>query len=254
MNHLVKSGETLIGIARLYNTSLTEIIKINNLLNPNSIYQGQSLIIPDKNIPLEIFNHLTKENKSEKIDFFLNYVEGKKLCRPLSTIGKQSVHLIFDMCLEFGVTDLRMISYILATTHWETGAYGQRFIYEPVPEQGKGRNKPYGVSHKKTGQIYYGRGFCQITWYDNYERFTKILNKLGYQVNLINNPDLLLDPKISTVVLVIGMRDGKFTGADLDDYFTSTKSDWYNARRIINGVDRAVPIKDIAMEFYYIIK
>jgi hypothetical protein len=42
-----------------------------------------------------------------------------------------------------------MISYILATTHWETGAYGQRFIYEPVPEQGKGKGKVYGVPHIK---------------------------------------------------------------------------------------------------------
>jgi len=254
MKHIVKAGDTLIGIAKLYNTSVADLIKLNGIINPNSISIGQYINIPIQEIPKEVFNHLTKENKSEKIDFFINYVEGKKLGRPLNALGKQSVNLIFDTCLEFNVTDLRMISYILATTHWETGAYGQRFIYEPVPEQGKGRNKPYGVPHKKTGKVYYGRGFCQITWYDNYERFNKILNKLGYKVDLLNNPDLLLDPKLASVVLVIGMRDGKFTGADLDDYFTLEKTDWYNARRIINGVDRAVPIKDIAMEFYYIIK
>jgi hypothetical protein len=31
------------------------------------------------------------------------------------------------------------------------------------------------------------------------------------------------------------MRDGKFTGADLDDYFDPIKSDWYNARKIIKN-------------------
>ena len=102
--------------------------------------------------------------------------------------------------------------------------------------------------------MYYGRGFCQITWFDNYERFTKILFRLGYEVDLINNPDLALDPKIATLILVIGMRDGKFTGADLDDYFDPIKSDWFNARKIINGLDKAVIIKTIAEEIYYILK
>lgn len=50
------------------------------------------------------------------------------------------------------------------------------------------------------------------------------------------------------------MRDGKFTGTDLDDHFNVNESDWYNARRIINGTDKAVIIKDIAQEIYYIIK
>ena len=147
-----------------------------------------------------------------------------------------------------------MISYILATTHWETGAYGQRFIYEPVPEQGKGKTRPYGTPHKKTGKIYYGRGFVQLTWFDNYERFTKILYRLGFEIDLMSTPDLALKPEIATLILVIGMRDGKFTGADLDDYFDPIKSDWYNARKIINGLDKAVIIADIAKEIHYIIK
>ena len=50
------------------------------------------------------------------------------------------------------------------------------------------------------------------------------------------------------------MRDGKFTGADLDDYFDPIKSDWFNARKIINGLDKAVIIKTIAEEIYYILK
>ena len=50
------------------------------------------------------------------------------------------------------------------------------------------------------------------------------------------------------------MKAGKFTGRDLSDYFTSTKSDYYNARKIINGLDKAVIIADIAKEIHYIIK
>ena len=42
---------------------------------------------------------------------------------------------------------------------------------------------------------------------------------------------------------MIGMRDGTFTGKRLADYFTAKTSDWVNARKIVNGLDRA---KDIA--------
>jgi len=254
MDHIVKKGESLLGIAKIYNTSLIEIINLNNIKNPNHIIVGQVLKIPNADVINIDIPNLSLDNLSVKTEKFLNFIEGKKLKRPLTSLGRDCVKLIFRKCLELNVTDLRMVSYILATTYWETGAYGQRYIYEPISEQGKGKGKTYGIPHKKTGKIYYGRGFVQITWFDNYERFTKILYRLGYEVDLINNPDLALEPKIACLILVIGMRDGKFTGKDLDDYFDPIKSDWYNARQIINGVDKAVIIAEIAKEIYYIIK
>jgi len=44
--HLVRYGETLYGIARLYGTSVWSIAYANGLANPNYIYAGQRLIIP----------------------------------------------------------------------------------------------------------------------------------------------------------------------------------------------------------------
>ena len=35
------------------------------------------------------------------------------------------------------------------------------------------------------------------------------------------------------------MMEGRFTGAKLSRYFNPTKEAWVNARRIINGVDKA---------------
>jgi len=35
------------------------------------------------------------------------------------------------------------------------------------------------------------------------------------------------------------MLDGLFTGKKVRDFFTPSWSDWINARRIINGLDRA---------------
>ena len=45
--HVVKTGETLSGIAATYKVDVTAIIKANNLSNPNSIRVGQRLVIPE---------------------------------------------------------------------------------------------------------------------------------------------------------------------------------------------------------------
>lgn len=241
-------------IAKNFNTSLAGIMRENGIKNPNAITIDQEIIIPDPEEKIVKFPELTLENVESKINDFLNFLEGKKLRKPLSSLGRDCVHSIFHKAIELHITDLRMVSYILATTHWETGAYQQRYIYEPVEESGKGKGKSYGIPHKKTGKVYYGRGFVQLTWYDNYERFTKILQRLGFDVDLINYPEQALLPEIATLILLIGMRDGKFTGKDLDDYFDPVKTDWYNARQIINSLDKAVIIKSIAEEIYYILK
>lgn len=197
---------------------------------------------------------ITEDNIVEKIDNFLNFIEGKKIKRPLSSLGKKAVINIFYSCLDLNITDLRMISYILATIYWETGSFNQRFLYEPKEEANKGKGKPYGFPHKKTGKVYYSRGYYPLTWFDDYERFTKILFQNGFEYNLLQNPDLVLDIKVATLIILIGMRDGKFTGRSLEDYFDPIKSDWYNARKTIKDLDKAVIIKTIAEEIYYIIK
>ena len=45
-NYIVKKGDSLYGIARMYNTSVQELIKINNLVNSN-LSIGQVLKIPE---------------------------------------------------------------------------------------------------------------------------------------------------------------------------------------------------------------
>ncbi len=88
----------------------------------------------------------------------------------------------------------------------------------------------------------------QITGKDNYLKFSKLLG-----IDLIGNPDLALEVKTAADIAVIGMRDGIFTGKRLSDYFGSG-TDWVNARRIINGVDRAQEIGRYALAFHAAIK
>jgi LysM repeat protein len=44
--HTVRTGETLSGIARQYNTSVTGLMQANGIVNANLIYVGQQLVIP----------------------------------------------------------------------------------------------------------------------------------------------------------------------------------------------------------------
>lgn len=45
MTHVVKSGETVSGIAQKYDTTITQIVKLNKLANANRIYVGQKLVV-----------------------------------------------------------------------------------------------------------------------------------------------------------------------------------------------------------------
>jgi LysM repeat protein len=46
--HVVRSGESLLAIALRYGVTVEEIIAINEIDNPNAIYVGQELIIPER--------------------------------------------------------------------------------------------------------------------------------------------------------------------------------------------------------------
>lgn len=45
IEYTVKRGDTLWGISKKYNTTIHEIVNINNIQNPNLIYPGQTFII-----------------------------------------------------------------------------------------------------------------------------------------------------------------------------------------------------------------
>jgi len=137
-----------------------------------------------------------------------------------------------------GLTDSRYLAYMLATAYHETAA-----TMQPVPEIGKGRGRAYGV--KVDGKVYYGRGYVQLTWRSNYAAMSPIVG-----ADLVSDPDLALKPDIAAKVMFYGMEHGTFTGKKLADYFNVHITDFLNARRIINGMDRAAQIAVYAREFY----
>lgn len=143
-------------------------------------------------------------------------------------------------------TDRRWLSYSFATALAETGTM------QPREEVGKGAGHSYGIPDPITGQTYYGRGLVQLTWKANYEKATTQINTrdlIGRQVDLVNQPEQALEEDISAIVLYQGMAEGWFTSHKLPDYFTEAGSDWVNARKIVNGLDRANEIAGYGQAF-----
>jgi len=138
------------------------------------------------------------------------------------------------------------LAYVLATTYHETAA-----TMQPIAEYGKGAGRSYGEPDPETGQTYYGRGYVQLTWEENYQKAQGCvvdLNTLACDVPLVMQPDLALTPWVAAQVAIVGMTEGWFTGKKLSDYLTDTMTDYVNARRIINGTDKAQTIAAYAIE------
>ena len=136
--------------------------------------------------------------------------------------------------------DDRWLAYALATAYHETDQKIQ-----PIEEYGKGKGRVYGKPDVITNQIYYGRGFVQLTWKSNYEKMSRI-----FGVDFVNNPAKVMEAVYAAAILFYGMKEGSFTGRKFSDYFSKRAEDWVSARRIINGTDRANLIASYAKRFY----
>ncbi|MEP7454312.1 carboxypeptidase [Phyllobacterium sp. SB3] len=122
-------------------------------------------------------------------------------------------------------------AYVLGTAYWETAK-----TLKPVKEA-------YWLSEtwRKNNlryYPYYGRGYVQLTWDYNYEKY-----------GIKDEPDKALEPELAAYILVDGMKNGIFTGKKLSDYITLQKSDFVGARPIVNGTDKAREIADLAKQY-----
>jgi hypothetical protein len=181
-------------------------------------------------------------------DTFFDVVRDSPFHKSLNQGQVDGINAILDTWESSGKgQDTRWVAYSLATAYHETMA-----TMQPVRELGKGRGKPYGKPAGPYGLIYYGRGEIQDTWYANYVKTDKELKALGVLTpdqDLVKNPDLMLDLKISCAALVYGMINGWYTGHKLSDYFAGSRSDWVDARMIVNRMDKAKLIASYGLAF-----
>lgn len=157
----------------------------------------------------------------------------------LSSGQVSGISAILDEWERRKLSDMRWLAYMLGTVFWETDR-----TMQPIKEGG-------GVAYLKGKKYWpwYGRGFVQLTWKRNYDAFRAPVLKL-FDVDIVANADAAMQLGPAAFIMFEGMARGTFTGKKLADYFNDKKTDWVNARRIINGTDKAAEIAQIAKLFY----
>lgn len=155
------------------------------------------------------------------------------------------------------LADIRHVAYMLATVKHECAD-----TWQPIVERGQRSyfdkyeyrtsiGKRLGNIYDGDGYVYRGRGYVQITGRANYHRLSQALD-IGDE--LVQYPERALLPEIAYQIMSIGMRRGLFTGKKLIDYINDSECDYTQARRIINGTDRASLIASYAQSFETILR
>lgn len=205
---------------------------------------------------------------------FFAYLRTNVFSGHLSQGQVDGVHAILSACDKLGVTDIRQKAAVLATPCIETGC-----TFEPTVESlnytaasliskfsGSGRitiaqanawgrtskhianqiqigNTIYGgawgaknLGNTQSGDGYNlrGRGLTQLTGRRLYELGSKLVG-----VDLLTYPEKANEQATAALLLVAFSRDGVFTGKKLSTYIHDDVCDFKNARRIVNGTDKA---------------
>lgn len=149
------------------------------------------------------------------------------------------------------ITDIRWLAYMFATVKHECAD-----TWKPIEEYGKGKGRKYGQpvtvtdpDGKSFTNVYYGRGYVQLTWDYNYRTMGKVLAD-----RLLYEPALALDADTAYGIMSYGMRNGSFTGARLSRFINGDTCDYVNARKIINGLDQAQRIAGYAEKLEQVLR
>lgn len=177
--------------------------------------------------------------------------------KALNTSQVQGLEGLLNAFQAVGDGQASTLAYGLATAYHETGARmvpvregfassdasARRAVNALAAKRGpNSAAAKYAKPAGPHGHVYYGRGHVQLTWEDNYRDSS---DDAG--VDLVANPDAMLDPTISARVLFLGLLDGRWNGkghglghyAMLDRIPGLSPSEAVQARRTVNGLDKA---------------
>lgn len=155
------------------------------------------------------------------------------------------------------------VAYALATAYHETA-----HTMQPIKERGgtayftrmydirgsrPAKARELGNLTPGDGAKYAGRGYPQTTGKSNYEKATRKLRAMGFDVDLVADPDLMMEPDIAAATMISGMEEGWFTGRKLSDDLPrrgpARLAQFVASRDIINGRDKQDLIAGYAIDF-----
>jgi predicted chitinase len=224
------------------------------LLNPNDDVDGA--IGPRTRDAWKFFREATGQAISDFIDPTSAGVLIKSLDNPVSLIGQVKVALqpdfefrrkhsaanraesarnIIQAAQDRQLTKAQ-IAYILATAEHESDSFNTLEEYSDGHQYD--HRADLGNTHAGDGVRFKGRGYVQLTGRLNYTKYTE---KTGLE--LVKLPIILMNrAALSVFVIVDGMMHGIYTGRRLDEFVNNNKTDFRNARQVVNGHDCDVKI------------
>ena len=181
--------------------------------------------------------------------FFFDTVRDALFKGALSGPQVEGMTAILDFWEErMADADRRWLAYILATAFHET-AYTMQPVRETLAtsdaraveilETAFANGKlswvktPYWRPDED-GKTWLGRGLVQLTHKRNYEAMSALTG-----IDLVAEPDRAMEMGPAVSILIEGMVQGSFSKHKLADHLNAANDDWINARRIVNGTDRA---------------
>ena len=172
---------------------------------------------------------------------------------PVQPTGNFKVH--------WDIRSIGWLAYMLATTFHETA-----FTMQPITEYGSFNyfrrycnradlgNGPQHGGQVDDGPRFRGRGYVQLTGRRNYTKMTPIVREFYPESpDFTVEPEAVKKPEYAAIIMFYGMFLGTFTGRALKHYIGDPEQgqmvDYYHARKVINGLDKARTIEGYAKKF-----
>ena len=142
---------------------------------------------------------------------------------------QDSIRKIVAAFHRYGDGDQNKLAYILATARHESN-------FRPIQERraSSSQTELYNLQNRYWSLGYFGRGFVQLTWKENYQKMARV-----FRVDFVNQPELALESTYAARILVYGMMQGSFTGLPLSNFINEENLDFYKARQVVNRLDQA---------------